>query len=445
MNISRIFTLEKAIILGYSALVSPTKRVESIVNMLKDSVPKSILTREFWIEISNPTPESLGKSILSLLVLAESLVCIFWIYTLSSLGEAYAMIAAVPYVYLVISYLSLFLFYRYKHFEYFTFTQLVMLLVMPFFMQWAIGGFAASSGVAIWAILAPVGALMILGTRQSSPWFLLFVGLAFISWKLNYYFAGNAMPIPDDIKDTFFLMNITGTASILYGVLRYFQTQKERVMLSLGLEQARSEKLLLNILPAPIAARLKENDMRIADYYDAVTVMFADLVNFTEISEKMPPTQLIDLLSQVFLRFDQLAEKYQVEKIKTIGDAYMVISGAPIACDNHAHRIAAMALEMNGALKEVAVNAGLDLNMRIGIHTGPVVAGVIGSTKFSYDLWGDTVNLASRMENTCKPNFIQVTRQTQQMLQDTYIFSEKYNVEVKGKGVVETFVLLGRK
>ena len=248
------------------------------------------------------------------------------------------------------SYVSLFLFYRFKRFEYFTFTQLIMLLVMPFFMQWAIGGFAASSGVAIWAILCPVGALMILGTRQSTPWFYLFLGLAFVSWKLNPYFAANAMPIPTSVKDTFFLMNITGTASILYGVLRYFQAQKERVMASLELEQARSEKLLLNILPAPIAARLKANDMRIADHYDSVTVMFADLINFTQMSEKMTPTQLIELLSQVFVKFDELAEKYQVEKIKTIGDSYMVISGAPLVCTDHADRIAKMALEMHAAV-----------------------------------------------------------------------------------------------
>lgn len=237
-------------------------------------------------------------------------------------------------------------------------------------------------------------------------------------------------------------MNITGTASILYGVLHFFQAQKERVMLSLEIEQARSEKLLLNILPAPIAERLKANDMRIADYYDSVTVMFADLVNFTQMSEKMSPTQLVDLLSQVFLKFDQLAEKYQVEKIKTIGDAYMVVSGAPVVCTNHAQRIAAMALEMQSALKEVAARTGWDLNMHIGIHSGAVVAGVIGSSKFSYDLWGDTVNLASRMEETCVAGAIQVTAATQRLLKDDYLFSVKSAVEVKGKGVLDTFMLL---
>jgi guanylate cyclase len=405
----------------------------------------ALLTRDFWVGESRATPADLGKSILSLLVLAETVVCFFWIYTLSGLGDDYALIVAVPYIYLVVSYLSLFIFYRFKRYEYFIFAQLLMLLLMPFFMQWVIGGFAASSGVAIWAILAPVGASMILGTRQSTAWFLLFISLALMSWKLNHYFAANAILLPTSIKDAFFLMNITGTASILYGILRYFQAQKDRVMMSLELEQARSEKLLLNILPAAIATRLKANDMRIADYYADVTVMFADLVNFTQIAEKMPPIQLIDLLSQVFLRFDQLAEKYQVEKIKTIGDAYMVISGAPVGCDNHAHRIAAMALEMNDALKEVVENVGLDLKMRIGIHTGPVVAGVIGSAKFSYDLWGDTVNLASRMESTCQTGRVQVTKQTKQMIQDAYVFSEKNNVEVKGKGIIETYYLLGRK
>jgi adenylate cyclase len=164
----------------------------------------SITTREFWHSISNPTDSTLGKAILTILVFAESLVCIFWIFTLSGLGEGYAIMAIVPYVYIIVSYASLLIFYRSKKFEYFTFTQLVMLLVMPFFMQWAIGGYEASSGIAIWAILSPIGALMILGTRESTLWFVLFGLLAALSWKLNYMFAGNSLPIPSHIKDTFF-------------------------------------------------------------------------------------------------------------------------------------------------------------------------------------------------------------------------------------------------
>lgn len=228
------------------------------------------------------TTTPLGETIITILMVAETLVCIFWIYVLSSLGEGYAFMAAIPYAYFVVSYTSLLIFYHLKRIDYFVFVQLVMLLVMPFFMQWVIGGFEASSGVAIWALLSPVGALMILGTRQSTGWFLLFLGLAGLSWHLNSQFASNALPIPVHIKDTFFLMNISGTASILYGVMHYFQSQKERVMHALEEEQARSEKLLLNIMPQTIADRLKADDLRIADSHDSVTIMFADLVEFTQ-------------------------------------------------------------------------------------------------------------------------------------------------------------------
>lgn len=399
----------------------------------------------FWRRFSDPSAVVLGRAILSLLVLAETLICVFWIFTLSGLGDGYAFMAAVPYVYIVISYVSLFIFYHFKRFGYFIFIQLVMLLVMPFFMQWVIGGFEASSGVAIWAILSPVGALMILGTRQSTPWFALFMGLAAVSWQLNSLFATSALPIPDDVKDTFFVMNVSGVATILYIVMRYFQSQKERVLLALETEQARSEKLLLNILPQSVAQRLKANEARIADSHPAVTIMFADLVDFTKLSAKLPPAELVDLLNSVFSEFDRLAEKYGLEKIKTIGDAYMAVAGAPNARSDHAHAVADMALEMQKVLAETAKQKGKNLSMRIGINSGPVVAGVIGSTKFSYDLWGDTVNLASRMEQSGIPDCIQVTQATYELLKDDYAFEYRGNIPLKGKGEAEAYILKARK
>ena len=398
-------------------------------------------TREFWQSISRPTDPTLGKAILALLVFAESLVCIFWIFTLSGLGEGYALMALVPYVYLIVSYVSLLIFYRSKKFEYFTFTQLVMLLVMPFFMQWAIGGYEASSGIAIWAILSPIGALMILGTRQSTPWLILFALLAIVSWKLNYLFEGNSLPIPRHIKDTFFLMNIMGTACILYGVMRYFQNQKERTLQDLALEQARSEKLLLNILPKSIANRLKDNDMRIADSHEAVTVLFADIVGFTKLTASMPPAELVELLSQLFSRFDQLAEQHGLEKIKTIGDGYMVVGGAPSALDNHASVIAKLALEMQQALVTFNTETDRKLQMRVGISSGAVVAGVIGTSKFAYDIWGDPVNLASRMEQTALLNTIQVSEATYKLIKKDYNLEPRGMVEVKGRGEVNTYQL----
>jgi len=400
-----------------------------------------ITTREFWNSISRPSDSTLGKAILTILVFAESLVCIFWIYTLSGLGEGYALMAAVPYVYIIISYASLLVFYRSKRYAYFTFTQLVMLLVMPFFMQWAIGGYEASSGIAIWAILSPIGALMILGTKQSTPWFMLFTLLSGLSWKLNYMFIGNSLPIPGHIKDTFFLMNIMGVACILYAVMFYFQSQKERTLLELGFEQARSEKLLLNILPKSIANRLKDNDMRIADSHEAVTVLFADIVGFTKMTASMPPAELVDLLSQIFSRFDALADRHGLEKIKTIGDGYMVVGGAPVARGDHAEVIAKLALEMQEELTTFNAQNNNTLKMRIGISSGPVVAGVIGTSKFAYDIWGDPVNLASRMESTSVPGAIQVSDVTYQLLKNKYQFESRGMVEIKGKGKVQTFFL----
>lgn len=415
--------------------------------MLESKAPARFTTREFWYSISHPTDSSLGKAILMLLVFAESLVCIFWIYTLSGLGEGYALMAAVPYVYIIVSYASLLIFYRSKRFEYFTFTQLVMLLVMPFFMQWAIGGYEASSGIAIWAILSPIGALMILGTKPSTPWFALFAILAGLSWKLNYMFAGNSLPIPSHVKDTFFLMNIIGTTCILYAVMRYFQSQKERTLLELNLEQARSEKLLLNVLPKSIATRLKDNDMRIADSHENVTILFADIVGFTKMTASMPPAELVDLLSQLFSRFDALASNYGLEKIKTIGDGYMVVGGAPVTRDDHATVIAELALEMQKGLAHFNAQTNKKLQMRIGISSGPVVAGVIGTSKFAYDIWGDAVNMASRMEKTAHPDSIQISEVTYQLLQASELFKQNHHlasrglIEIKGKGEVNTYIL----
>lgn len=402
-----------------------------------------VTTREFWQNISRPTDASLGKIILTFLVFAETLVCMFWIYTLSGLGEGYAMMAIAPYLYIIISYVSLLVFYRTRRFDYITFTQLVMLLVMPFFMQWVLGGYEASSGIAIWAILSPIGALMILGTRQSTSWFFLFAALAALSWKLNDQLMGTSLPVPPHIKDTFFLMNIVGTACILYAVMRYFQSQKERTLQELALEQERSEKLLLNVLPKSIASRLKENDMRIADSHDEVTILFADIAGFTKISGTMPPAELVDLLSQLFSRFDQLAAQHGLEKIKTIGDGYMVVGGAPEARPDHAIVIAQLALELQWALANFNQQTGRALEMRIGISTGPVVAGVIGTSKFAYDLWGDSVNVAARMEQAAPKGGIQVSESTYYLLKDRFKMQARGRIEIKGKGEMPVYLLKG--
>lgn len=217
--------------------------------------------------------------------------------------------------------------------------------------------------------------------------------------------------------------------------------QMELAYQQLAVEQEQSERLLLNILPKSIADRLKESTETLAEHFSEASVLFADIVGFTELSSQIPPTEMVQLLNQIFSLFDQLAEKHDLEKIKTIGDAYMVVSGLPTPRADHAIAIADMALDMQQALAQVNAQTGRNFRIRIGINTGPVVAGVIGLKKFIYDLWGDTVNIASRMESQGIPGAIQVTRETYELLKDRYVFQERGMIPVKGRGEMTTYLL----
>jgi class 3 adenylate cyclase len=213
---------------------------------------------------------------------------------------------------------------------------------------------------------------------------------------------------------------------------------------ALQLEQQRSERLLLNVLPAPIAARLKAGEAVIADAFPEVTVLFADIVDFARRSRQVRPAQVVATLNQLFSAFDQLAERQGLEKIKTIGDAYMVAGGLPTPRPDHAQAVAEMALAMREEAARRADPSGQPLQLRIGIDTGPVAAGVIGTSKFSYDLWGDTVNTASRMESHGIPGCIQVTERTYQRLREGYRFQRRGPIQVRGMGEMVTYFLVRR-
>jgi class 3 adenylate cyclase len=205
-----------------------------------------------------------------------------------------------------------------------------------------------------------------------------------------------------------------------------------------------NEALLLNILPGEIANRLKSGEHNIADSFGDVTVLFGDLVGFTAFSGSIAADLLVDMLNDLFSRFDHIASELGIEKIKTIGDCYMAVSGLPKTSSDHAERMACMALRMVEALQEYNSEKNLNLQIRIGLNSGPVVAGVIGTAKFIYDLWGDTVNLASRMESTGVPDQIQVTRSVYEQLKQEFEFERRGVVQVKGKGEIETWLLHGR-
>jgi class 3 adenylate cyclase len=214
---------------------------------------------------------------------------------------------------------------------------------------------------------------------------------------------------------------------------------------NLAIERDRSDRLLRNILPVPIAERLKQSHDLIADDFEEATVLFADIVDFTRYSETVSPKQLISLLNSVFTEFDDLSLKHRAEKIKTIGDAYMAVAGVPIQCTNHAEQMAAMALEMGQVIQRYNRDAGKSFQIRIGLHSGPLVAGVIGKQKFAYDLWGDTVNTAARMESHGVPGEIQVTPVTYALLKPYYHFEERGFIDIKGKGLTQVFFLKGKR
>jgi len=225
-------------------------------------------------------------------------------------------------------------------------------------------------------------------------------------------------------------------------LLQYFVSQKDTTLELLHVERSKSEHLLLNILPKAIADILKNESRTIADQYDEVSILFADIVNFTPLSTLMTPVELVELLNDIFSYFDKLVEKYQLEKIKTIGDCYMVAAGIPQSRPDHAHILTQMAIEVRDHFESHQFH-GRHLAFRIGINSGCVVAGVIGNMKFAYDLWGDAVNTASRMESHGMRGQIQITKATYELIKNDFVCEPRGVVNIKGKGEMEVWHVKG--
>lgn len=269
------------------------------------------------------------------------------------------------------------------------------------------------------------------------------LGLAIVYLLLAWY-VGN-MDLPQWITHAFFLLAINGV-----GMTAAFQMERSLKKnylqaLDIDAERSRSEDLLLSILPQTIAERLMDNPDTIADQFTHASILFADIVNFTPLSANMEPQQIVSLLNDIFSRFDLLVERYDLEKIKTIGDAYMVAAGIPIVRDDHAEAMARMALDMQSEVNNFEGPAGEIIQIRIGINSGTVVAGVIGLKKFIYDLWGDAVNVASRMETHGLPGKIQVSSTTHDLLKAHFEFESRGKLEIKGHGKLDTWLLIGER
>jgi class 3 adenylate cyclase len=370
--------------------------------------------------------ERIRKGALTLAAGIVSLLTPIWVVTYLLLDLPVS--AAIPFAYLVVSVVSLVRLARTKRYRAFRTIQLALLLALPFALQWSLGGYVPSSGVALWALTCPLGALTFAGTRQATPWFVAYVALIGLSLALEPVLT--PAEVPEAVQVAFFAANVTGVSLTAYLMLQYFVRERER-------EHERSERLLLNVLPEPVALRLKRHENVIADRFDEATVLFADIVDFTPMSAGLPPEEVVELLDAVFSDFDRLAVEHGLEKIKTIGDAYMVAAGIPVPRSDHAIAVAEMALDMVAATASHAEG----LAIRVGMDTGPVVAGVIGRQRFIYDLWGDTVNTASRMESHGVPGEVQVTERVVAALDDRYRFVPRGTIDVKGKGPMRTWFL----
>ena len=318
------------------------------------------------------------------------------------------------------------------------YTQIICIIYITAFIQWSIGGVFDSGFVLAWAFCGPITALTFFSLRQSFFWFCLYIVNILITVCFNGYFASKALPVSETIKTFFFIMNL-GVSSLVVFIFALFfvsNTMKER---------ERADNLLLNILPADIANLLKSNTGTIARRHEMVCVLFADIVEFTKYSSMVSPEVLVSKLDAIFKEFDTLADKYKLEKIKTIGDAYMVVGGIPVETENYIINVANMALEMQERISNVKKDGDTKFTIKIGIHCGPVVAGVIGHKKFAYDLWGDTVNIASRMESSCEEGKIQISSNMKLALEEKFDLRKRGEIEIKGKGFMETYYLLSKK
>lgn len=351
---------------------------------------------------------------------------------------------AIPLSSAVISSISVIAFARWRSYRVFRLSQLSLILLLPFLLQIALGGFINSSAVVLWSLICPIGALLFADVRQATRWFLAYLLLVAVSGVLQGY-VRTTNNLPPGLIILFFVLNIGAISGIVFILLAFFVSQKDLAFRLLRGEQEKAENLLLNILPKEIAARLKNQQGTIADAFDAASILYADLVNFTPLSVELPPKAMVELLNEIFSYFDSLVEKYGVEKIRTIGDNYMVASGVPTPRPDHAQALARMALDMRDYLYNRPPSYGRRIDFRIGLNSGPVVAGVIGRRKFQYDLWGDPVNTASRMESSGVAGKIQISRETYELVKNEFVCEPRGTVKVKGKGEMETWYLVGLK
>lgn len=383
-----------------------------------------------------------GKALLVLISVLILPVSLIWASLYLVFGSP---VGWVPLAYFAVLLTATVVFSRTRNFGQFLRVGQVAILFAPTLSMVPLGGFLAAGGVGLWGILAPLAALVFDDVRNAIRWYVAWV-VVFLGSGIAGELVGGVSPtVPDWFTSTMLAANVSVGGTIVFTLLAVFARQRRDALAALREEEAKAQNLLLNILPRSIAERLKVETRTIADQFSSASILFADVVDFTPLAERLPPAEVVTLLDRLFSHFDELAERYGVEKIKTIGDSYMVAAGVPSPRPDHARALALMALDMHAAMRSVDEIGHLGLELRVGINSGPVVAGVIGRKRFLYDLWGDAVNIASRMESHGRSGRIQISRDTKELLGDEFACEPRGPIPVKGKGEIEAWYLVGRR
>jgi adenylate cyclase len=374
-------------------------------------------------------------------------------------------VASVSLGYTAFTLLGLYVVIRTRRYRWFVFIQFVCGLAFPFIQMVMLGGFWQSGTVMVWTLITPLGTLVFYPRRQARFWWLAYLALFILAGLLQNSIQ-HANQLPLGLLNAFTVLNLTVVSSLVLFSLAYFINKKNQAYRLLRIEEQKADRLLLNVLPKEIAPILKNNEETIAEEFEEASVLYADLVGFTPLSSRLSPVQMVELLNEIFTHFDALVDHYGVEKIRTIGDNYMVAAGVPRPQPDHAQRLARLALDMRRYLEENWTPKGIAANptdgstgnpevashghptrvpvqFRIGINSGPVIGGVIGRRKFVYDVWGDAVNIASRMESHGLPGKIQISQETHRRLCGEFACQPRGTISVKGKGQMRTWFLEG--
>jgi guanylate cyclase len=379
----------------------------------------------------------LQKSLLVISSIPFMITGVIWGMMYLLFGEIRS--ALIPLAYALIS-LSSIMYFGYSHrFDTFRFSQLLLILLLPFILMLSLGGFINGSAVILWSLLSPLGAMLFYKPSSAYKWLISFAILVFISFVVQPWLRTENNLTDYQIR-VFFFINIISVGALIFMMVYYFVMKK-------NFFQARSESLLLNILPKEIAEELKSKGKAEAKHFDEVTVMFTDFKNFTQIAEKLTPVELVNEIDTIFKAFDNIISEHNIEKIKTIGDSYMCVGGLPVPNSTHASDVVTAALKIRQYIDQQIQKRkaeGKDpFEIRIGVHTGPVVAGIVGKTKFAYDIWGDTVNLASRMESSGEPGKLNISGTTYEKVKDRFHCTHRGKIKAKNKGEVDMYFVEG--